>query len=162
MSTFIELVGSNALRDTLGVSGIPTPLFRSIARALKVLLAADGEIHPAELNAYLESCRTYGAGDDLLAELKAFDPSETTIEDCFQGIDPDTIPARALLYDAIRIAKADADFADSERAAIKQAADLLAIDEDTLVNITALADAEDALRGLRISLLMPPGLRRYT
>jgi hypothetical protein len=69
MNTFTELVGSHALRDTLGVSGIPAPVFRSVARALKVVLASDGAIHPAEMNEYLEVCRRYGATEAMLEEL---------------------------------------------------------------------------------------------
>jgi uncharacterized tellurite resistance protein B-like protein len=161
MSTFTELIGSHGLRETLGVSGIPAPTFISIARALKCVLAADGEVHGAELNAYLETCRRFGATDDMLDELRQFNPAGTTVEMCFGGMDPDSIPARTLLYEAIRIAKADGTYADEERAAVKRAANLLGIDEDWLTNITALADAEQALRNLRISMLVPPGLRQY-
>jgi uncharacterized tellurite resistance protein B-like protein len=162
MSTFTELVGSSALRETYGVSGIPAPMFRTIACALKHVLAADGAIHGAELNAYLEMCRRYGAPDDMLHELRDFDPSETSLEACLKDLDPDSFPARGLLYDTIRIAKADGDYANAERAAVKRAAELLGIEDEWLVHITALADAEEALRALRVSMLLPPGLRHYT
>jgi uncharacterized tellurite resistance protein B-like protein len=161
MSTFTELVGTSALRETLGVSGIPAPLFVCVARALKVVLAADGEIHGGEMNAYLESCRRFGAPDELLRELRTFDPSTTTVDECFEGVDPDSIPARSLLYEAIRIAKADGVYGDSERRAVRRAAELLGIDDEWLVNITALVDAEESLRNLRVSMLLPPGLRAY-
>jgi uncharacterized tellurite resistance protein B-like protein len=156
MSTFTELHASIAFRDTYGVSGMPGPLFMAVARGLKVVLAADGQIHPAELNAYLDSCRRYGASDAMLRELQAFDTASVTVEQCFAGIDPDSIPARALLYDVVRIAKADADYARGERAAVRRAADLLDIDDEWLEKITALVDAEDALRELRLTLLAPP------
>jgi uncharacterized tellurite resistance protein B-like protein len=162
MSTFTELVGSSALRETYGVSGIPPAMFKTIACALKHVLAADGAIHGAELNAYLEMCRRYGAPDNMLTELRDFDPSETSLDECLKDLDPDSFPARGLLYDTIRIAKADGDYADAEKAAVGHAAELLGIDDEWLVNITALADAEDALRALRVSMLMPPGLRPYS
>lgn len=155
MSTFTELVSGSGVRDTLGVSGIPADRFLSIARALKVVLAADGTVHGAEVNAYLEACRRYGAPDAMLEELRAFDPADTTLESCFQGMDPDSIPARALLYEAVRIAKADGTFADAERRAVERAAELLGLDEEWLANITALVDAEDALRALRTRMLVP-------
>lgn len=156
MSTFTELHGSPALRDTYGVSGMRAPLFRAVARGLKVLLAADGRIHPAELNAYLETCRRYGADDAMIAELQAFDAAATTFDECFAGIEPDTIPARALLYDVIRICKADADFAGTERAAVRHAADVLGVEPDWMGKITALVDAEEALQQLKLALLVPP------
>jgi uncharacterized tellurite resistance protein B-like protein len=155
MSTFTELHTSAAFRDTYGVSGMPGPLFMAVARGLKVVLASDGRIHPAELNAYLDTCRRYGASDAMVRELQAFDPSDTTLEQCFAGIDPDSVPARALLYDVVRIAKADADFARGESVAVRHAADLLGIDDEWLEKITALVDAEDALCELRLSLLAP-------
>lgn len=155
MSTFTELHTSVAFRDTYGVSGMPGALFVSVAQGLKVVLAADGRIHPAELNAYLETCRRYGATDTMLRELQAFEPAGMTVEQCFAGIDPDSIPARALLYDVVRIAKADADYAGGERAAVQHAAELLGIDDEWLEKITALVDAEAALRELRLTLLAP-------
>jgi len=159
MTMFTELVCGTGVRDTLGVSGIPGPLFVQIARALKVVLAADGELHPAEINEYLETCRRYGAPDDLLAELREFDPTSTTVDKCFAGIAPESVPYKALLYDAIRIAKADGSYSRNERAAVHNAARLLGIDDDGVMDITALVDAEDAMRSLRFSMLCPAGLR---
>lgn len=161
MTTFTELIGSSGLRETHGVSGIPSDLFVSIARALKCVLAADGEIHGAELNAYLETCRRLGAPDAMLEELRAFNPTGTEVEQCFAGMDPDSIPTRTLLYEAIRIAKADGSYAQAEKETVKKAAEALSIDADTLSNITALVDAEEALRSLRVAMLLPPGLRAY-
>jgi uncharacterized tellurite resistance protein B-like protein len=156
---FTELVSGSGVRDTLGVSGIPGPLFVQIARALKVVLAADGELHPAEINEYLDTCRRYGASDELLAEFRAFDPRSTSVDECFAGVAPDSVPYKALLYDAIRIAKADGSYARNERAAVRNAAKLLGISDDGVMDITALVDAEEAMRALRFSMLCPSGLR---
>lgn len=153
MSTFTELHTSAVLRDTYGVSGMPGPLFLSVARGLKVLLGADGAIHPAELNAYLETCKRYGASDEQLRELQGFDTHESSLDECFAGIDPIMIPTRALLYDVIKIAKADGDYARGERAAVTVAAKLLGIDEDWIERITALIDAEAAIDALKLRML---------
>lgn len=153
MSTFTELHTSGAARDTFGVSGMAGPLFVAVARGLKVLLAADGEIHPAELNSYMETCQRYGASDAMLQELRSFDPQNTSFDACFAGVDPMLIPVRALLYDVIRIAKADGDFARGERTAVNVAASLLGVHEDWVDKITALVDAELALNDLKLQLL---------
>lgn len=153
MSTFTELQTSPALRDTYGVSGMPGPLFVAVARGLKVLLAADGTIHPAELNCYLETCRRYGADDAMLRGLQEFDPHETSFGECFAGVDPMLIPSRALLYDVIRIAKADGDFAQGERSAVVTAARVLGVGDEWVEKISALVDAETALAALRLAVL---------
>jgi len=161
MITFTELMTSRAARDPEHVSGIPRPLFHSIACALKIVLAADGRVGGAELNTYLETCRRFGAPDDMLEELRDFDTSCMTLDACFQGIDPDSIPARSLLYDAIRIAKADGSYDRAERAAVTRAAELLGLDDTWVTQITALVDAEEALHRMRVTMLLPPGLREY-
>jgi hypothetical protein len=42
---------------------------------------------------------------------------------------------------------------------VHNAARLLGIDDDGVMDITALVDAEDAMRALRFSMLCPAGLR---
>lgn len=153
MTTFTELQASPVLRDTYGVSGMPGPLFMAVAKGLKVLLAADGAIHPAELNSYLETCQRYGADAAMLRELHGFNAHEATFEACFAGVDAMLIPTRALLYDVIRIAKADGDYALGERAAVRRAATLLGVSDNWVEKITALVDAENALAELRLRLL---------
>ena len=153
MTTFTELQTSPVLRDTFGVSGMPGPLFMAVAKGLKVLLAADGAIHPAELNSYLETCRRYGADGVMLRELNEFNAHDTTFEECFAGVDPMLIPTRALVYDVIRIAKADGDYARGERAAVRHAATVLGVGDGWIEKITALIDAENALAELRLRLL---------
>jgi tellurite resistance protein len=161
MITYTELVGSHVPRETERVSGIPGQLFLQIARAVKVVLAADGEVNGAELNVYLDTCRRFGAPNTMLDELRDFDPAGTTLEECFGSMDPDSIPARSLLYDAIRIAKADGSYDRSERAAVTRAATLLGLDGEWVEKITALVDAEEALTNLRVALLLPPGLHAF-
>jgi tellurite resistance protein len=161
MITYTELVGSHVPRETERVSGIPGQLFLQIARALKVVLAADGEVNGAELNVYLDTCRRFGAPNSMLDELREFDPTCTTLEECFGGMDAESVPARSLLYDAIRIAKADGSYDRSERAAVTRAAQLLGLEDEWVEKITALVDAEEALTNLRVALLLPPGLHAY-
>src|SRR5262245_52033454 len=155
MPTFTELHTSPILRATTAVGGMPAPTCSSIAPGPKLLLAAVGRIHPAEINTYLETCRRYGAHESMLRELQAFDPHGVTFEECFAGVDPMLIPTRALLYDVIRISKADEDYAKAEQDAVAKAAHLLGVDDDWVEKITALVDAENSLAALRLRLLAP-------
>ena len=83
MITYTELVIAAGPRETERVSGIPTPLFQRIARALKVVLAADGVVDGAELNAYLETCRRFGAPDAIRSRNRStssdVDPRSATV-----------------------------------------------------------------------------------
>jgi uncharacterized tellurite resistance protein B-like protein len=150
------MIRSAALSETHGVPEMPREAFMSVAKAFKIVLAADGELHPKELAAFRDTCRTYGATDDVLGELEAFDPTGVSVEQAFGGMDLSRIPARGLLYDVIKAAQADGDYASAERAAVESAARLLGIDADVLAQLTALVEEENGLRDRRHQLLATP------
>jgi tellurite resistance protein len=151
-----SMIRSSALRETHGVPEMPREAFMSVAKAFKVVLAADGELHPKELAAYRDTCRTYGATDDVLRELDAFDPTDVSVEQAFGGMQLSQVPVRGLLYDVIKAAQADGDYASAERGAVETAARVLGVGSDVLAQITALVDEENALRDRRHQLLATP------
>jgi tellurite resistance protein len=162
MSTIeTELILSAGIRERHGLPGTPRQFFDVFARALKILAAADGEVHPAEMDAYLDTLRLFGADEVMIATYRDFDPASTTIAEVFQGIDTSIIPGRGLLYDAIRIAQADGDYSGEESAAVLDAARILGIDAETVGIIVALAEAEAALKRLHTALLIPAALRAH-
>ena len=150
------MIRSSALSETHGVPEMPRQAFMAVAKAFKVVLAADGELHPKELAAYRDTCRTYGATDDVLRELDAFDPTDVSVEQAFGGMALSQIPVRGLLYDVIKAAQADGDYASAERGAVETAARVLGVGPDVLAELTSLIDDENHLRDRRHRLLSTP------
>jgi uncharacterized tellurite resistance protein B-like protein len=149
-------ISSTALREAHGVDEISAADFLTISKVAKIAIAADGEIHPAELKAYLEVARSYGATDEMIDELREFDPTSMTIEEVLGPVDSNQFPTRGLLYDVIKIAKADGDFATEERDAVRTAAELLLLDEAVVNQIVAQVELEEAVLKSRRLLLQNP------
>lgn len=147
------LVASPGLKQTHGIPQMPGEAFMSVAKAFKIILAADGTIAPAEHDAYVDTCKTYGATESMLAELESFDPYSTTLESALSGIDKSKVPVRGLLYDAVKVACADGRLADAEDAAVQKAARLLGIDRSVVDAIVAIVRMEEGVRTARIGLL---------
>jgi tellurite resistance protein len=122
-------------------------------KALKMILAGDGEVSAKEQKAFLEHGEMMGIPADVIATVNAFDPRREKLEDQLRGLS-DCVPARRMLYDAIRIAMTDG-YADRERAMTRKAAELLGIDKDVLEAIEGIVSVEDALRTARGKLLTP-------
>ena len=122
------------------------------ARALMIIIGADGRISDPEKQAFLELARLLGATDGLIAELRGFDYLHERLEDYLDATDQTS--ARRLLYDAISIAHADG-YAEAEREAARQAAKILAVDASALTAIEALVEMECSLRHARAALLSP-------
>jgi tellurite resistance protein len=122
------------------------------ARALMIIIGADGRISDPEKQAFLELARLLGATDAMIAELRGFDYLHERLEDYLEPADPPV--ARRLLYDAITIAHADG-YADAERDAARRAAEILRVDASALTAIEALVEMEVSLRHARAALLNP-------
>jgi tellurite resistance protein len=156
MSNTSTTVKSAGLKQAHGVEQMPADVFMAVAKAFKLVLAADGTISPPEHDAYVETCRNYGATEAMLGELEAFDPFSTTLEKLLGSIDKSKVPARGLLYDSVRVASADGDFAKAEDEAVHKAAKLLGIDNTVVDSIIAIVKMEEAVRTARLSVLSTP------
>jgi uncharacterized tellurite resistance protein B-like protein len=150
------MIRSAALSETHGLPEMPRDAFMAVAKAFKVVLAADGVLHPKELQAYRDACRTYGATDELLQELEAFDPMGASIAQVFDGMDLSRIPARGRLYDVIKAARADGDDAVAEQTAVREAARVLGVSDDVVDLLRGLVDEEEQLRARRLQALATP------
>jgi tellurite resistance protein len=149
-------VKSAGLKHAHGVAEMPSDVFMAVAKAFKVVLAADGTISPPEHDAYVETCKNYGASESMMGELEAFDPFSTTLEKLLGSVDKAKIPARGLLYDSVRVASADGDFAKAEDIAVHKAAKLLGLDDAVVDSIIAIVKMEEAVRTARLAVLGTP------
>ena len=121
-----------------------------IGKAIKLIIAADGEVSEGELAAFADLATMFGA-TELFAQFVAFDPRSTTLQDCLQGLENDAL-ARRMIYDAIKISSVDG-YAAQEREAVRSAAQIMGIDGATVTLIEGLVEAERGLAGIRAKLL---------
>ncbi len=132
-------------------------------KAVLIIVGADGRVSDAEMRAWLGIARACGASEELVRAWVELDHGSARLEDCIAGIsaDPENPGeiALAFLYDAIRVSRADGDYADKERAAVARAARTLGIPHAQLAALESLVEAEAGLRALRIALLYPQTTR---
>jgi tellurite resistance protein len=121
-----------------------------LGKAVKLIIAADGEVSEGELSAFADLATMFGA-TELFSQLVAFDPRSTTLQDCLQGLDNDAL-ARRMIYDAIKISSVDG-YAAQEREAVTRAAQIMGIDGATVTLIEGLVEAERGLASIRAKLL---------
>ena len=124
-----------------------------IGKAIKLIIAADGEVSEGELSAFADLATMFGAIDapELFSQFVAFDPRSTTLKDCLQGLDNDAL-SRRMIYDAIKISSVDG-YAAKEREAVSRAAQIMGIDGATVTLIEGLVEAERGLASIRAKLL---------
>jgi tellurite resistance protein len=121
-----------------------------LGKAIKLIIAADGEVSEGELSAFADLATMFGA-TELFPQLVAFDPRSTTLKECLQGLDNDAL-SRRMIYDAIKISSVDG-YAAQERAAVTRAAQIMGIDAATVTLIEGLVEAERGLASIRARLL---------
>lgn len=141
------------LHDTYGyarTARFDEPLLIRVVKAMMICAGADG-LSPAELEYSLAVAICYGASPEALEELRRFDFEHAKLEDYLKN--DDRVPKRALLYDAIRVSHADGVYAEAERAAVRDAADLLGIDEPSVIALEGMVELEAALRKARVRLI---------
>lgn len=122
-----------------------------IGKAIKLIIAADGEVSEAELSAFADLATMFGATEELFSQFVAFDPRSTTLKDCLEGLANDAL-ARRIIYDAIKISSVDG-YAAQEREAVSRAAQIMGIDGATVTLIEGLVEAERGLAIIRADLL---------
>lgn len=122
-----------------------------IGKAIKLIIAADGEVSERELAAFADLATMFGANEELFSQLVAFDPGSTTLQECLQGLGNDAL-ARRMIYDAIKISAVDG-YAAREREAVSRAAQIMGIDGATVALLEGLVEAERGLAAIRARLL---------
>jgi tellurite resistance protein len=121
-----------------------------IGKAIKVIIASDGEVSEGELAAFADLATLFGASE-LFSQFVAFDPRSMTLQDCLQGLGNDAL-ARRMIYDAIKISSVDG-YAAQERAAVSRAAQIMGIDSATVTLLEGLVESERGLASIRAKLL---------
>ncbi len=143
---------SSAVKDRYGRVPKDADQVLAYAKAVKIIVGADGAIPEAEQKAMRKGLKRLGASEQVIGEIDQFDHAGTKLEDVLGAVTMGGLRARMLLRDAIEISRADGHYAAQERAATAHAAELLGVDEMTLHSIEALVEMDRAVKRLRKAL----------
>ena len=149
MSNFNE----NAVKARYGKTPSSEEQALGYLKALKVIIGADGVVDPAELNALRKGMKRLGASADLTQAIEDFDVQGVSLESVLPNLTPGGKRARLLIRDAIELASADGTYAQEEKDAVKRAAGLLGVEDDTVRSLQSLVELEHAVKRLRKALL---------
>lgn len=142
-------------------AGLPSPFpagfAGNVGRVVLAVAAGDGNVSQRERDALIQIMRGYGASDAEVRQVRDFDPKKEPADAMLQHA-PRTI-LRAVLYDAIRVARVDG-FADREREMARSTARKLGLDAGIVAGIEALIRVEDAVLESRRQLIRAPGTVR--
>jgi hypothetical protein len=117
----------------------------AVGKAMLIVLGSGGPLSAKEMERFLSIAAAYDAAPEAVDELKRFDYANASLSDHFKG---DARLGRHLMYDAIRILRADGDRAH-QRVRAKEAARLLGVDPSIVASLESIVEAEEALRHAR-------------
>jgi len=123
--------------------------------ALMAIAGAEGELAEAELQWFIDEQQLLMVdSEEYIQRLREFDWKNANIEELLSGIKYD-FPLnfrRVILYQAIKMGRADGNYHEKEKAAVAKAAEILGIEKSVLVSLESLAEMEEATDRLRLSL----------
>jgi len=123
--------------------------------ALMAIAGADGELAEKEFQWYVdEQALLMVDSQEYIETLRKFDWKNANIEELLNSIKYD-FPVnfrRVMLYQAIKMSRADGVYQEKEKAAVARAAEILGIERSIVISIESLAEMEDASERLRHSL----------
>lgn len=145
-----EAYEPHMLRQTFGIPGpLPVAAKAKIGKIVLALAGADGELSEKEKACFYDLQRTHGATSDLVEQWERFDYRRAKVKDL---LDADTRPyARAILFEALTVARADGVGPKEHRAAVRMAKEL-GVDEGLVPAIEGLLELDDAVRGAKWKL----------
>ncbi len=119
------------------------------------IASADGELAQTELDWFVEEQQMLGAPSDFIEEnIIKFDDKNADIEELLSGIHYD-FPLnfrRSMLYQAIKMSRADGVYHDKEKAAVARAAQILGIERSIVASLESLAEIEESADRLRLAI----------
>jgi uncharacterized tellurite resistance protein B-like protein len=123
--------------------------------ALMAIAGADGELAEKEFQWYVDEQELLTKNSaELIEALRKFDWKNASIEEILGGISYD-FPVnfrRVMLYQAIKMSRADQEYHEKEKAAVAKAAEILGLDRSTVVSLESVAEMEEATERLRLAL----------
>ena len=113
---------------------------------LLAIVGADGEVSDAEMQWYIDEGSLMGCDRDYLDQVRQIDWKNVDIEATLNAVKFNfTLNLRrTLLYQAIKMSRADGVYHEKEKAAVAQAAKILGVDEAVVASIESIVELEDS------------------
>ncbi len=113
-------------------------------QAVQTIAGADGDLTFEEEGLFYLEARWRGINDDVLAEWRDFAWSEANLEEIIQKLKPSLSDKmiKLLLFDSIRVAMEDSTYSLHEQDAVRNAAEMLDVDDKTVVELEILASMD--------------------
>ncbi len=147
--------GSPVAHAIYGCGNVPTEAWLNYAYALMAIAGADGRVTPAEMNWLMtEFVDIVKADGEFRQALHNFEFKNADLDVLLEKISMD-IPInykRALVYDAIKMSRADEVFADTEKHAVERSASILKVPIYVARTIEGLVSTERSLEATRKSI----------
>ena len=122
---------------------------------LLAIAGADGELAEAELNWYINELELLGCTEEYISTVKNLDWKNANIDELLGKIKfdfPMNSP-KAILYQAIKMCRADNEYHEKEKAVVDKAAQVLGIPLTEVTAIESLVEMENSADKLRHALL---------
>jgi uncharacterized tellurite resistance protein B-like protein len=156
---FIKLPGtrktSRIIQHTFGIDQTSDDVERFYGYALMIIAGADGEVSEGEKNWYrYEFAPMAKVPAHIVEEVVNFDYQGKTLQGVISHLSDNLSMgyAKTMLYNAIKMSRADDDFPKAERDAVEEAAGLLGIPVSIANTMNYLIDAEDKVEKMRKTL----------
>ncbi len=122
--------------------------------ALLTIAGADGEVSDEEMKWLIDEQISYGATDEVIAEIKRFNWRDADLDDLLKQLGETSLDLqRTLIYQAIKMSRADAVYHDDERAAVMKAAEHFGLTADVTETLHVLVEMEENVDRLRHTVL---------
>ncbi|AOX02895.1 hypothetical protein BJP34_28710 [Moorena producens PAL-8-15-08-1] len=152
--TSFEMTGY-AKRKYNVTAPINVDVARNYLRAVVAIASADGELAQEEIDWFMEEQQQMGTPSDLLEEnVIKFDGKNADIEQLLSAIHYDFSinVGHSMLYQAIKMSRADGVYHEKEKAAVDRAAEILGIERKVVVSLESLAEIEESADRLRLAI----------
>ena len=139
-----------------GISMIPKELWKEYGYVLLNIAGSDGEVSDEELEWLTVECaEAVGVSEEIIDKWENFEYDEDELEELFFNINSASFANfnKLLIYDAIRMASADGDYAEDEKEQVYNAARIMKVPPEAVTAIEALVEMEQAADKLRFTLL---------
>jgi tellurite resistance protein len=134
---------------------LPAEVLTRYGQAVQTIAGADGQLSAHERELLLADARWRGVPEPVVTAWREYDWRGADMSQVIAELRPllSPVTARLVIYDALRVARADGHYRVEEREAVQKAGTLLGLPPDALRQIEELVTRELAVLDLQKSVL---------